>query len=78
MVSVVIYIKITLRSYTCLKMKTRIEHISFECQGEYMDVESHIDYVDITIGGTDNAKFSVTLEEWAIINKKVLELLKQK
>jgi hypothetical protein len=58
-------------------LKIRIEHISFEINGTYMDIEAHTDYVDITIGGTENEKFSVTLEEWDIINKKVIEILKQ-
>jgi hypothetical protein len=58
-------------------LKIRIEHISFEINGAYMDIEAHTDYVDITIGGTENEKFSVTLEEWDIINKKVIEILKQ-
>jgi hypothetical protein len=58
-------------------LKIRIEQISFESNGEYMDIITHTDYVDITIGGTENSKFSVTLEDWKIINKKVVELLKQ-
>ena len=45
-------------------LKVRVEHISFESQGEYMDVEAHTDYVDITIGGTETTRFSVTLEDW--------------
>jgi hypothetical protein len=59
-------------------MKTRIEQISFESQGIYMDIESHDGYVDITIGGIEMEKFSVTIDEWQIINKKVLEIIKQK
>jgi hypothetical protein len=51
-------------------LKIRIEQISFESNGEYMDVVAHTDYVDITIGGIENTKFSVILEDWKIINKK--------
>ena len=58
-------------------IKTRIEHISFESNGEYMDVEVHTDYVDISIGGPENAKFTVTLEQWKKINTQVIKLLKQ-
>lgn len=58
-------------------IKTRIEHISFESNGEYMDIEAHTDYVDISIGGTENIKFSVTIEEWQEINEQVVKLLKQ-
>ena len=58
-------------------LKTRIEHISFESNNEYMDIELHTDYIDITIGGTENSKFSVTLEEWVHINGTVIELFKQ-
>jgi hypothetical protein len=58
-------------------LKVRIEQLSFESCGTYMDVVVHTDYVDITIGGTENEKFSVTLEDWKIINQKILELLKQ-
>jgi hypothetical protein len=56
---------------------TVVEHISFESQKEYMDIESHIDYISITIGGTENAKFSVTRKEWEHINKKVIEIFNQ-
>jgi len=42
-------------------LKVRIEQLSFESCGTYMDVVVHTDYVDITIGGTENEKFSVTL-----------------
>jgi len=56
---------------------TRIEHLSFEVNGSYMDVESHDGYVDITIGGIENEKLSVTLEEWQEINEHVVKLLKQ-
>jgi hypothetical protein len=61
-------------------MKTRVEHISFESFGEYMDVQLHIEplSVDITIGGTENSPFNVTLDEWKEINRKVLAMLKQK
>ena len=45
----------------------RIEQLSFEIHGTYMDVVAHADYVDITIGGTD----------WKIINEQVTKLLKQ-
>lgn len=58
-------------------LKTVVEHISFESQKEYMDIESRIDYISITIGGTENAKFLVTREEWEHINKKVIELFNQ-
>jgi hypothetical protein len=61
-----------------ISLKTKIEHISFQSENIYMDVESHEGYVDITIGGIENEKFSVTLEEWHIINKKVIEILIQK
>jgi hypothetical protein len=56
---------------------TRIEHISFQSNNEYMDIERHEGYIDISIGGTENAKFSVTPEDWEEINQKVLELFKQ-
>ena len=59
-------------------MKTRIEQISFESQGVYMDVESHDGYVDITIGGIEMEKFSVTIEEWEIINEHMLKMFNQK
>ena len=59
-------------------MKTRIEQISFESHGTYMDVESHDGYVDITIGGIENLKFSITLEEWEIINEHMLKMFNQK
>ena len=59
-------------------IKVRIEHLSFESCGEYMDVIAHTDYVDITIGGEENAKFPVTLEDWEIIDVEVRKLLKQK
>lgn len=58
-------------------IKTRIEHVSFESEGDYMDVESHDGYVDISIGGVENTKFSVTLEQWQEINAQVVKLLKQ-
>ena len=61
-----------------ISLKTKIEHISFQSNHTYMDVESHEGYVNITIGGIENEKFSVTLEEWHIINKKVIEILTQK
>ena len=55
----------------------RIEQLSFESNGTYMDVEAHADYVDITIGGMMNEKFSVTLSDWKIINEHVTKLLMQ-
>lgn len=58
-------------------IKTRIEHLSFESAGKYMDIEVHTDYVDITIGGTENEKFPVELEDWKIITQKVFEVLEQ-
>ena len=61
-----------------VSMKVKIEQISFESEGTFMDIESHTDYIDITIGGTENEKFSVTLEEWHIINEHVVKILKQK
>lgn len=42
-----------------------------------MDIECHIEYVDISIGGTENEKFSVTLKEWERINKSIVKMLKQ-
>lgn len=60
-----------------INLKTRIEHISFENGYEYMDIESRIGYIDISIGGIENSKFAVTLEEWKHINKTVLQLFKQ-
>ena len=59
-------------------LKVKIEQMSFESEGTYMDIESHTDYIDITIGGMENEKFSVTLEDWHIINENVLKILKQK
>ena len=59
-------------------LKVKIEQISFESHGTYMDVESHDGYVDITIGGIENEKFPVTLEEWEIINEHMLKMFNQK
>jgi len=59
-------------------LKVKIEQLSFESHGTYMDVESHDGYVDITIGGIENEKFSVTLEEWQIINEHMLKMFNQK
>ena len=61
-----------------IELKVKIEQISFESQGTYMDVESRDGYVDITIGGTENEKFSVTIEEWHIINEHMIKMLNQK
>lgn len=61
-----------------IALKVKIEQISFELHGTYMDVESHDGYVDITIGGVENEKFSVTLEEWEIINEHMLKMFNQK
>ena len=61
-----------------INLKVKIEQISFESHGTYMDVESHVGYVDITIGGIENEKFSVTLEEWEIINEHMLKMFNQK
>ncbi len=58
-------------------IKTRIEQISFESNNTYMDVESHDGYVDITIGGTEGEKFSVTLVEWQEISAQIIKILKQ-
>jgi hypothetical protein len=58
-------------------IKVRIEQLSFESCGEYMDVQVHDGYVDITIGGVENEKFSVELEDWKIITQRVFELLEQ-
>lgn len=59
------------------ELKIRIEHLSFESNSDYMDIESHDGYVDISIGGMENTKFSVDLEQWQIINQHVVKLLKQ-
>ncbi len=61
-----------------IDLKVKIEQLSFESQGTYMDVESRDGYVDITIGGTENEKFSVTLEEWHIINGHMIKMFNQK
>lgn len=58
-------------------IKVRIEQLSFESAGQYMDVVVHDGYVDITIGGIENEKFSVELEDWQIITQRVFELLEQ-
>jgi len=60
-----------------ISLKTKIEHISFQSNHTYMDVESHEGYVDITIGGIENEKFSVTLEEWKHIHEQVFKLFGQ-
>ena len=60
------------------KLNFRIEHVSFQSHRVYMDIEWHHGYVDISIGGNETEKFSVTKEDWEMINKKVLELLNQK
>jgi hypothetical protein len=57
---------------------TRIEHLSFEIGGTYMDVELRYGYVDITIGGVENEKLSVTLEQWQEINAEIVKMLNQK
>jgi hypothetical protein len=59
------------------QLKVRIEHLSFESCGEYMDIMANTDYVDITIGGPENVKFQVKLEDWEIIDAEVRKLLKQ-
>lgn len=59
-------------------LKVKIEQISFESHGTYMDVESRDGYVDITIGGIENEKFSVILEEWEIINEHMIKMFNQK
>lgn len=59
-------------------LKVKIEQISFELHGTYMDVEAHDGYVDITIGGVENEKFSVTLEEWKIVNEHMIKMFNQK
>jgi len=61
-----------------VNLKVKIEQISFESHGTYMDVESHDGYVDVTIGGLENEKFSITLEEWEIINEHMLKMFNQK
>ena len=61
-----------------IDLKVKIEQLSFESQGIYMDVESRDGYVDITIGGIENEKFSVTLKEWEIINEHMIKMLNQK
>lgn len=58
-------------------IKVRIEQLSFESCGEYMDIQVHDSYVDITIGGVENTKFPVELADWKIITQKVFELLEQ-
>lgn len=58
-------------------IKVRVEQLSFESAGQYMDVVVHDGYVDITIGGIENEKFSVELEDWQIITQRVFELLEQ-
>jgi hypothetical protein len=58
-------------------LKTRIEHLSFQSGKTYMDIEVHTDCIYISIGGIENEKFYVTLEEWKQINKNVVKLLKQ-
>jgi hypothetical protein len=58
-------------------VKVRIEQLSFEVNGTYMDIVAHTDYIDITIGGVENEKFSVELKEWLEINKQIVKLLKQ-
>ncbi len=57
------------------RFKMRTEQISFQSYDQYMDIHANVEYVDITIGGAE--KFSVTLDEWKIINREVLKLLKQ-
>lgn len=61
-----------------VSLKVKIEQMSFESEGTFMDIESHTDYIDITIGGTENEKFSVTLEEWHIINGHMIKMFNQK
>jgi hypothetical protein len=56
---------------------TRVEHLSFESMGVYMDVERHDGYVDISIDGPGNTKMAITLEDWKTIDKKIRELLSQ-
>lgn len=58
-------------------IKVRVEQLSFESAGQYMDIVVHDGYVDITIGGIENEKFSVELEDWQIITQRVFELLEQ-
>jgi hypothetical protein len=59
------------------ELKVRIEQLSFESHGVYMDIEAHAEYADITIGGSENEKFSVTYDQWQVINQYVVKLLKQ-
>jgi hypothetical protein len=58
-------------------IKVRIEQLSFESCGEYMDIQVRDGYVDITIGGAETAQFAVDLADWKIITQKVFELLEQ-
>lgn len=58
-------------------IKVRIEQLSFQSCGTYMDVQVHDGYVDITIGGVENEKFSVELEDWKIISKRIFDLIQQ-
>ena len=58
-------------------VKVRIEHLSFKSGGEYMDIEARDGYIDISIGGVENTKFSVTLADWEIINTEVRKIFAQ-
>ena len=58
-------------------IKVRIEQLSFQSGGEYMDVQVRDGYVDITVGGVENDKFSVTLADWKIITKRIVDLIQQ-
>ena len=59
-------------------IKFRMEQVSFQSGSAYMDAVVHDGYLDLTIGGTENEKFSITIEDWEIINQKIRELLNQK
>jgi len=58
-------------------IKVRIEHMSFESNGKYLDVEVHTDYVEISVGGIENEKIALTLQDWKIIDTEVRKVLQQ-
>lgn len=58
-------------------IKVRIEQLSFESCGQYMDVQVRDGYVDITIGGIENEKFPVALADWKIITERIFDLIQQ-
>jgi hypothetical protein len=54
----------------------RIEQLSFESMGVYMDVEKHDGYIDVSVDSSER-KIALTEDDWKIIDKKVRELFKQ-